>query len=186
MNSRPPPCEGDALPAELLPHMDATTRRSEVCMPFICRGQVFFVNRPSVVRERRACYPWHARAGQLRSRLRQAGGHTCTSDRQDGASCPPLAPVVSKAFPPWYAGRRAPAFSRNAWAKPGRSEAGLRTSAQSVRTRGIPGPCLPAGNPHATPDKARGIPGGRSFRHPLKKIGRAAPVGAWLPRKKTL
>ena len=46
LNSRPPPCEGDALPAELLPHMDATTRRSEVCMPFICRGQVFFVHRP--------------------------------------------------------------------------------------------------------------------------------------------
>ena len=84
MNSRPPPCEGDALPAELLPHMDATTRRSEVCMPFTCRGQVFFVNRPSVVRERRACYPWHARAGQLRGWLRQAGAPTCTNDRQDG------------------------------------------------------------------------------------------------------
>lgn len=63
LNSRPPPCEGDALPAELLPHMDATTRRSEVCMPFTCRGQVFFVYRPPVGQERRACYPWHARAG---------------------------------------------------------------------------------------------------------------------------
>lgn len=52
LNSRPPPCEGDALPAELLPHMDATTRRSEVCMPFICRGQVFFASsRPSARRE---------------------------------------------------------------------------------------------------------------------------------------
>lgn len=46
LNSRPPPCEGDALPAELLPHMDATTRRSEVCMPFTCRGQVFFARAP--------------------------------------------------------------------------------------------------------------------------------------------
>ena len=50
----------------------------------------------------------------------------------------------------------------------------------------IPWPRSAAGNLHATLDNARGIPGGRSFRHPLKKIGRAAPVGAWLPRKKTL
>ena len=49
-----------------------------------------------------------------------------------------------------------------------------------------PRPRPPAGKLHATPGKACGIPGGRSFRHPLKKIGRAAPVGAWLPRKKTL
>lgn len=47
LNSRPPPCEGDALPAELLPHMDAATRRSVVCMPFMCRGQVFFVGGTS-------------------------------------------------------------------------------------------------------------------------------------------
>lgn len=50
MNSRPPPCEGDALPAELLPHMDATTRRSEMCMPFMCRGQVFFAEGQPVGR----------------------------------------------------------------------------------------------------------------------------------------
>lgn len=47
LNSRPPPCEGDALPAELLPHMDAATRRSVVCMPFMCRGQVFFAGGTS-------------------------------------------------------------------------------------------------------------------------------------------
>lgn len=147
---------------------------------FLCTGH------PSVRREEPAIRDMQ---GPVATKSAPAAGeHACTSGHQDGkeAPCPLLAPVVSKAFPPWYAGRRAPAFSRNAWAKPGRSEAGLRTSAQSVRTRGIPGPCLPAGNPHATPDKARGIPGGRSFRHPLKKIGRAAPVGAWLPRKKTL
>lgn len=106
--------------------------------------------------------------------------------RMERSSCPPLAPIVSRAFSSWYAGRRAPAFSRNAWAKPGRSEAGLRTSAQSVRTRGI-SKATPSGwqtSRHA----------GQSLRHPrgpllppsLKKIGRAAPVGAWLPRKKTL
>lgn len=168
MNSRPPPCEGDALPAELLPHMDATTRRSEVCMPFICRGQVFFVHRPPVVRERRACYPWYARAGQLRSRLRQVGAPTCTSDRQDGevvmsaarSGC--LQSVfslvcrqASSSFPGTPAGKQ------------GRSESGRHSNALPARThRGIPGPCLPAGNPHATPDKARGIPGSSPSVHP--------------------
>lgn len=53
LNSRPPPCEGDALPAELLPHMDAATRRSVVCMPFMCRGQVFFAGGTSGGRGRR-------------------------------------------------------------------------------------------------------------------------------------
>lgn len=187
LNSRPPPCEGDALPAELLPHMDATTRRSEMCMPFTCRGQVFFVNRPSVVRERRACCPWHVRAGQLLSRLRQAEGMLApVTARMERSSCPPLAPVVSRAFSPWYAGRRAPAFPerlQESMAAP--NQAGIATPCPSGH-RGIPGPCLPAGKLHATPGKACGIPGGRSFRHPLKKIGRAAPVGAWLPRKKTL
>lgn len=186
LNSRPPPCEGDALPAELLPHMDATTRRSEVCMPFICRGQVFFVHRPPVVQERRACCPWHARAGQLRSRLRQAEGM--------------LAPVTAGMGRKRHVRRSRQLFpkrfllgmqvnelqlSRNICGKAGRSEAGLRTSAQSVRTRGIPGPCLPAGNPHATPDKARGIPGSSPSAIPEKnRPGR--PCGAWLPRKKTL
>lgn len=102
------------------------------------------------------------------------------------SSCPPLAPVGSRAFSPWYAGRRAPAFPERLRESRGApKQAGIPTPCPPGH-RGIPGPCLPAGNPHATPDKDRGIPGGRSFRHPLKKIGRAAPVGAWLPRKKTL
>ena len=185
LNSRPPPCEGDALPAELLPHMDATTRRSEMCMPFTCRGQVFFVNRPSVVRERRACCPWHVRAGQLLSRLRQAEGM--------------LAPVSTRMGRKRHVRRSRQLFlkrsflgiqvnalqlSRKAWAKPDRSEAGLRTSAQSVRTRGI-SKATPSGwqtSRHA----------GQSLRHPrgpllppsLKKIGRAAPVGLGYREKK--
>lgn len=53
MNSRPPPCEGDALPAELLPHRSAATRRIVVCMPFMCRGQVFFAGGTSGGRGRR-------------------------------------------------------------------------------------------------------------------------------------
>lgn len=70
--------------------------------------------------------------------------------------------------------------------KHGRSEAGRHSNALPARThRGIPGPCLPAGNPHATPDKARGIPGSSPSAIPEKnRPGR--PCGAWLPRKKTL
>lgn len=186
MNSRPPPCEGDALPAELLPHMDATTRRSEVCMPFICRGQVFFVHRPPVGQERRACYPWHARVGQLRIRLRQAGGHTCTSDRQGGEVVMSAARSgCFQAFSPWYADRQAPALpERLQESKAAPNQAGIATPCPPGH-RGIPGPCLPAGNPHATPDKARGIPGSSPSAIPEKnRPGR--PCGAWLPRKKTL
>lgn len=50
---------------------------------------------------------------------------------------------------------------------------------------GIPGPCLPAGNPHATPDKARGNPGSSPSAIPEKNRP-GCPCGAWLPRKKTL
>lgn len=145
---------------------------------FLCTGH------PSVRREEPAIRDMQ---GPVATKSAPAAGeHACTSGHQDGkeAPCPLLAPVVSKAFPPWYAGRRAPAFSRNAWAKPGRSEAGLRTSAQSVRTRGI-SKATPSGwqtSRHA----------GQSLRHPrgpllppsLKKIGRAAPVGLGYREKK--
>lgn len=105
--------------------------------------------------------------------------------RMGRSSCPPLAPVGSRAFPPWYADRQAPAFPeclRESMAAP--KQAGTATPCPSGH-RGIPGPCLSAGNLHATPDKARGILG-PLLPPSLKKIGRAAPVGAWLPRKKTL
>lgn len=187
MNSRPPPCEGDALPAELLPHMDATTRRSEVCMPFICRGQVFFVHRPSVVQERRACCPWHARAGQLRSRLRQAEGMLAPVTARMGRSpCPPLAPVVSRAFSPWYAGRRAPAFPeclRESMAAP--KQAGTATPCPPGHTGASPGRVFRPATFTLRRTKPVASPG-PLLPPSLKKIGRAAPVGAWLPRKKTL
>lgn len=68
--------------------------------------------------------------------------------------------------------------------KQGRSEAGRHSNALPARThRGIPGPCLSAGNLHATPDKARGIPG-PLLPPSLKKIGRAAPVGLGYREKK--
>ena len=51
-------------------------------------------------------------------------------------------------------------------------------------TGGIPGSYPPAGNLHVRPDKARGIPGASPSVHPLKKIGRAAPVGLGYREKK--
>ncbi len=69
--------------------------------------------------------------------------------------------------------------------KLGRSEAGWYINALPARIQGIPGPCLSAGNLHATPDKDRGIPGSSPSAIPEKnRPGR--PCGAWLPRKKTL
>lgn len=185
MNSRPPPCEGDALPAELLPHMDATTRRSEVCMPFICRGQVFFVNRPSVVRERRACYPWHARDGQLRIRLRQAGGHACTSDRQDGDVVMSAARSgCFQAFSPWYADRQAPAFPeclRESMAAP--KQAGTATPCPPGHTGASPGRVFRPAT--LTPRRTKPVASPGPLLPPsLKKIGRAAPVGLGYREKK--
>lgn len=149
---------------------------------FLCTG------RPSVRREGPDIrgMQGHARAGQLRIRLRQAGGHACTSDRQDGDVVMFAARSgCFQAFSPWYAGRQAPAFPeclRESMAAP--KQAGTATPCPSGH-RGIPGPCLPAGNPHATPDKARGIPGSSPSAIPEKnRPGR--PCGAWLPRKKTL
>lgn len=92
--------------------------------------------------------------------------------------------IFSNAFPPWYADRQAPAFPeclRESMAAP--KQAGTATPCPSGH-RGIPGPCLPAGNLHATPDKARGNPGSSPSVHPLKKIGRAAPVGLGYREKK--
>lgn len=103
--------------------------------------------------------------------------------RMGMSSCSPLAPVVSRAFSPWYAGRRAPAFpERLRESKAAPNQAGTATPCPSGH-RGIPGPCLPAGNPYATPDKARGIPG-PLLPPSLKKIGRAAPVGLGYREKK--
>lgn len=84
--------------------------------------------------------------------------------RMGRSSCPPLAPVVSRAFSPWYAGRRAPAFPER-----------LRESKAAPNQAGIATPCPPG---------HRGIPGSSPSVHPLKKIGRAAPVGLGYREKK--
>ena len=89
-----------------------------------------------------------------------------------------------QAFSPWYAGRQAPAFPeclRESMAAP--KQAGTATPCPSGH-RGIPGPCLSAGNLHATLDKAPAISGASPSVHLLKKIGRAAPVGLGYREKK--
>lgn len=87
-----------------------------------------------------------------------SGGHARTSVRRDGeeAPCPPLAPVVSKAFLPWYAGRRAPAFLEHLWeSKAAPKQAGTAT------------PC-PPGHTGASP--------GRVFRPATFTLRRTKPV----------
>lgn len=67
----------------------------------------------------------------------------------------------------------------------GRSEAGWRTNVLTVTIqKDIPWPRSAAGNLHATLDNTPGIPGSSPSAHPLKKIGRAAPVGLGYREKK--
>jgi len=106
--------------------------------------------------------------------------------RMGRSPCPPLAPVVSRAFSPWYAGRRAPAFPER-----------LRESQDAPKQAGTATPC-PPGHTGASPGrvfrpatltprrtKPVASPGASPSAIPEKnRPGR--PCGAWLPRKKTL
>lgn len=163
MNSRPPPCEGDALPAELLPHMGAATRRSVVCMPFMCRGQVFFAGGTSGGR-----------------------GH----GRRDGKSRTAAGPGASrgkgKRLPARGRGRRgqrAVPVARVVF--PGALFCGCGPyPCRGARETAMPRQGLPAGNVRT------GQSAGRPSRDRLppamrcKKIGRAAPVGLGYREKK--
>lgn len=100
------------------------------------------------------------------------------------SSCPPLAPVVSRAFSPWYAGRRAPAFPER-----------LRESQDAPKQAGTATPC-PPGHTGAspgrvfrpatlTPRRTKPVASPGPLLPPsLKKIGRAAPVGLGYREKK--
>lgn len=104
--------------------------------------------------------------------------------RMERSSCPPLAPVVSRAFSPWYAGRRAPAFPER-----------LQESMAAPNQAGIATPC-PSGHTGASPNRVfrpatftprRTKPvasPGPLLPPSLKKIGRAAPVGLGYREKK--
>lgn len=106
--------------------------------------------------------------------------------RMERSSCPPLAPIVSRAFSSWYAGRRAPAFPeclRESMAAP--KQAGTATPCPPGHTGASPGRVFRPATFTLRRTKPVASPG-PLLPPSLKKIGRAAPVGAWLPRKKTL
>lgn len=165
MNSRPPPCEGDALPAELLPQMDAATRRSVVCMPFMCRGQVFFAGGTSGGRghgrrdgkSRTAAGPGASRGKGKRLPARGRG--------RRGQRAVPVTRVV---FP------GALFWRMRAVSMPGRPRNGNAAPGPPGRQR-----------PHG-PERRAAFPGSPSSGHALQKNRPGRPCGAWLPRKKTL
>lgn len=103
--------------------------------------------------------------------------------RMERSSCPPLAPIASRAFSPWYAGRRAPAFpERLQESKAAPNQAGIATPCPPGH-RASPGRVfrpatftLRRTKPVATP--------GPLLPPSLKKIGRAAPVGLGYREKK--
>lgn len=103
--------------------------------------------------------------------------------RMERSSCPPLAPVASRAFSPWYAGRRFQ-LSRNACgkARPLRSRPAQQrharqdTGASPNRVFRPATFTLRRTKPVATP--------GPLLPPSLKKIGRAAPVGLGYREKK--
>lgn len=78
------------------------------------------------------------------------------------SSCPPLAPVGSRAFSPWYAGRRAPAFperlgkagplrSRPAQQRPARQDTGASPGRVFRPATLTPRWAKPAASPGAAP-----------------------------------
>lgn len=183
MNSRPPPCEGDALPAELLPHMDAATRRSVVCMPFMCRGQVFFAGGTSGGRGH----------GRRDGKSRTAAGPGAS--RGKAAACPPASGRSGKARRLPEKGEEAPGTRQGGegnvpcpWRasfSPERSFGGCGPyPCRGARETAMPRQGLPAGNVRT------GQSAGRPSRDRLppamrcKKIGRAAPVGLGYREKK--
>lgn len=121
MNSRPPPCEGDALPAELLPHMDAATRRSEMCMPFMCRGQVFFaegqpVGRRSALAQklwRQGCVSHALSAFSLSSQKGMGNGSVGTG--QEKFPCLGAVNFLMAGFPVWHIPIPIPACGGQVW-----------------------------------------------------------------------
>lgn len=183
MNSRPPPCEGDALPAELLPHMGAATRRSVVCMPFMCRGQVFFAGGTSGGRGH----------GRRDGKSRTAAGPGAS--RGKAAACPPASGRSGEARRLPEKGEEAPGTRQGGegnvpcpWRasfSPERSFGGCGPyPCRGAREPAMPRQGLPAGNVRT------GQSAGRPSRDRLppamrcKKIGRAAPVGLGYREKK--
>lgn len=104
--------------------------------------------------------------------------------RMGMSSCPPLAPVVSRAFSPWYAGRRAPAFpERLRESKAAPNQAGTATPCPPGHTGASPGRVFRPAT--LTPRRTKPVASPGPLLPPsLKKIGRAAPVGLGYREKK--
>lgn len=103
--------------------------------------------------------------------------------RMGMSSCPPLAPVVSRAFSPWYAGRRAPAFpERLRESKAAPNQAGTATPCPPGHTGASPGRVFRPAT--LTPRRTKPVASSPSAIPEKNRPGR--PCGAWLPRKKTL
>lgn len=104
--------------------------------------------------------------------------------RMGMSSCPPLAPVVSRAFSPWYASRRAPAFpERLRESKAAPNQAGTATPCPPGHTGASPGRVFRPAT--LTPRRTKPVASPGPLLPPsLKKIGRAAPVGLGYREKK--
>ena len=104
--------------------------------------------------------------------------------RMERSSCPPLAPIVSRAFSPWYADRRVPAFPerlRESMAAP--KQAGTATPCPPGHTGASPGRVFRPAT--FTPRRTKPVASPGPLLPPsLKKIGRAAPVGLGYREKK--
>lgn len=104
--------------------------------------------------------------------------------RMGRSSCPPLAPVGSRAFSPWYAGRRAPAFPERLRESRGApNQAGTATPCPPGHTGASPGRVFRPAT--LTPRRTKTVASPGPLLPPsLKKIGRAAPVGLGYREKK--
>lgn len=155
-----------------------------VCHSFAAVKSFLCTGRPSVRREGPDIRGMQGPVSYESGSGKQEDIPAPVTARMGRSPCPPLAPVVSRAFSPWYAGRRAPAFPEC-----------LRESRGAPKQAGTATPC-PPGHTGASPDrvfrpatftprrtKTVASPG-PLLPPSLKKIGRAAPVGLGYREKK--
>lgn len=147
---------------------------------FLCTGRPSYGREEPAIRGMQGPGSYEAGSGKWERLLAPV------TARMERSSCPPLAPVVSRAFSPWYAGRRAPAFpERLRESKAAPNQAGTATPCPPGHTGASPGRVFRPAT--LTPRRTKPVasPGPLLPSIPEKnRPGR--PCGAWLPRKKTL
>ncbi len=119
---------------------------------FLCTGRPSYGREEPAIRGMQGPGSYEAGSGKWERLLAPV------TARMERSSCPPLAPVVSRAFSPWYAGRRAPAFPER-----------LRESKAAPNQAGTATPC-PPGHTGASP--------GRVFRPATLTPRRTKPVAS--------